>query len=217
MHPPRLGGQYYRGNDERSDRLFNNGFYRTATIDLHLVDSSGNRIKWGDSADDDLSIEIKIQRAPNTTGELFSERVWKSVSLQHFCQSTPGPMKEFKFDVVKKDELWSATIPLPKTDKSEMQNLRGIVYLMYGVQPSSEKLPRPHFAMRYDLQSGSGKISEDSVLWMGSLYTLGNRVMVPDDDRILLDRWFDWRPIPVVEGEGSKDRKLLGVEEHLSH
>ena len=41
MHPPRLGGKYYRGNDERDNTLFNRGFYRTATIDLNLVDSSG--------------------------------------------------------------------------------------------------------------------------------------------------------------------------------
>jgi hypothetical protein len=46
------------------------------------------------------------------------------------------------------------------------------------------------------------------------MYTLGGRVLVPEEGKILLDRWFDWRPIPVIEGEAATDPKLLGVEEH---
>jgi hypothetical protein len=88
-----------------------------------------------------------------------------------------------------------------------------MVYMMYGVQPGRQ-LPRPHFAIRYDIQVEEDKISNESVLWMGSMYTLGNRVLVPEEGKILLDRWFDWRPIPVVEGEATTDPKLLGVEEH---
>ena len=64
LHPPRLGGKYYRGNDERDPLLFNSGFYRTATIDLNLVNSAGNRVEWESDTNGDLSVEIRIQRAP---------------------------------------------------------------------------------------------------------------------------------------------------------
>jgi len=213
MHPPRLGGQYYRGNDERSDSLFNGGFYRTATIDLRLVDSTGRRLQWNDATSDNLEIEIQIRRAPKATRELFTSRVRERVSIEHYCQSTDFNDK-LKFTAVKEEELWKARIPLPRRDKWTGDQAQGMVYLMFGTQPGEDQFPRPHFAIRYDLLVRDGKISDESVLWMGSMYTLGNRVLVPDEKKILLDRWFDWRPIPVIEGEAASDPKLLGVEEH---
>ncbi len=227
LHPPRLGGQYYRGNDERDDSLFNHGFYRTATIDLHLVDGDGNkvdaplnpvsrnRLRWGDAASENISLEIRIERAPNATRELFSERVHSQTAIEHYSQSSPGVQDKMKFDVVEAENLWLARVPLPPMADGNTQHSDGMVYLMYGVQPGPKNLPRPHFAVRYDLNIADGKVSDDSVLWMGSIYTLNNRVLVPGEDEILLDRWFDWRPIPVIEGEGSKDASLLGIDEHL--
>lgn len=215
MHPQRLGGQYYRGNDERNELLFNGGFYRTATIDLHLVDSKGNRLKWGSDAKDDLLIEVTIQRAPNATKELFSERVHNLLTLQHYCQTRPMSNCKMKFEVVKKDDLWTAKVPLPKFGQWEENQAEGMIYLMYGVQPGEKQAPRPHFAVRYDLQQEGDRISNESELWMGSMYTLGNRVLVPEGKKILLDRWFDWRPIPVIVGEASTDPKLLGTDDHL--
>ena len=92
--------------------------------------------------------------------------------------------------------------------------------MMYGVDhtvssATGSASPRPHFGIRYEIDLDQGKIAKPSTLWMGSMYTLGGRVMVPDKNRVLLDRWFDWRPIPVIEGEGSSDPKLLGLPEHL--
>lgn len=215
MHPPRLGGQYYRGNDERNDDLFNGGFYRTATIDLHLVNSNGDELNWGDRPSEDVAVEIAISRAPNATRELFSHRVLDSLSVEHFCQTNPELNRKFKLDIVEKEEVWKVKVPLPKTDKWQEQKSEGMIYLMYGKQPGQEQLPRPHFAVRYDLELAKGAVSEASVLWMGSMYTLGGRVLVPDEKKILLDRWFDWRPIPVIEGKAATDSKLLGTEEHL--
>lgn len=215
LHPPRLGGRYYRGNDERSASLFNQGFYRTATIDLHLVNSAGERLKYEDSIDGDLSIEIVIERAPKATKELFSQRVLDSIAIEHFSQSVPRFKRSDKFTAVEKEDLWKAVIPLPSRDRWKSKRGRGMVYMMYGVQPGENRFPRPHFAIRYDVQLDGQKISADSELWMGSMYTLGNRVMIPDEKKILLDRWFDWRPIPVIEGEAATDPKLLGIEEHV--
>lgn len=215
LHPPRLGGQYYRGNDERDDSLYNNGFYRTATIGLHLVDAEGKRLQWGDKVGDDLSVEIVIERAPKATRELFSARVLSQTSLEHYSQSSPGVQQKLKFEVVEEEDEWSVQIPLPPRTVGATQESKGMIYLMYGMQPGEKSLPRPHFAVRYDLRITDSKIATDSVLWMGSMYTLNNRVLVPDEKEILLDRWFDWRPIPVIEGEGATDASLLGTDEHL--
>ena len=44
-HPDRIGGTYYRGNDERSDKLYNGGVYRTCTFRLELRGSDGRRCR----------------------------------------------------------------------------------------------------------------------------------------------------------------------------
>ena len=220
MHPPRLGGRYYRGNDERDPSLFNGGFYRTATIDLQLIDAENNQVQWEDEVSGDLFIEITIDRAPQATRELFTDRVREAVSLQHFNLEKEIDGNESQFDVVEAEQQWRAKIALPKINSWEDGRTAGMIYMMYGVDhavksATGKPTPRPHFGIRYEVEILQGKIAQSSTLWMGSMYTLGGRVMVPDDNRVLLDRWFDWRPIPTIEGEGSSDPELLGVPEHL--
>ena len=218
MHPLRLGGRYYRGNDERNPKLFNGGFYRTATIDLLLVDANGNPIQWDDQASEEMFVEIAIDRAPQATRELFTDRVRAAVSLQHYNLSHQVDGDKSKFDVEKDEQRWRARIALPKIDGQDGRTA-GMIYLMYGVdhavKSTSGATPRPHFGIRYEIELDQGKVVEPSTLWMGSMYTLGGRVLVPNKDQVLLDRWFDWRPIPTIEGEGSSDPKLLGLPEHL--
>ncbi len=213
MHPPRLGGRYYRGNDERDPALFNGGFYRTATIDLQLVGADGKSVKWNDAVPEKLFVEIVIERAAEATTELFSERVRAGVVLLHFDQDG-GDGAEFKFEVEEAGQRWRAVVPLVNGGLAE-----GMIYLMYGVDhavrtSTGEASPRPHFGIRYQIEVVNERIGRTSSLWMGSMYTLGGRVLVPDRDRVLLDRWFDWRPIPEIKGRGSSDPKLLGLPEH---
>ncbi|MEM6796822.1 MAG: hypothetical protein AAF725_22810, partial [Acidobacteriota bacterium] len=40
---PRLASTFYRGNDERSDRLFNGGHYLTSSFDLSILDAATGR------------------------------------------------------------------------------------------------------------------------------------------------------------------------------
>lgn len=215
MHPPRLGGRYYRGNDERSDRLFNGGFYRTATIDLNLVEKDGLRIQWGDEVERELFVEIEVKRAPKSSRDEFTDHIAGLAAIEHFSQSVPGLQQKLKFEVVEKENVWSVKVPLPKLRETpESQQAKGMIYLMYGVQPGEGKKPRPHFAVQYDLRFKDGKIINNSVLWMGSMYTLNNRVMVPEEEQILLDRWFDWRPIPLIEGD--EGASMVGLNEHIA-
>ena len=219
MHPQRLGGRYYRGNDERDSALYNGGFYRTATIDLRLIDAMEDPVKWGDAVSGELSIEITIDRAPQATRELFTDRVREAVSLQHYNLPNQVDGDESTFGVVEAEQRWQAKIALPKTDSWKNGRTAGMIYMMYGVDhavktKAGSSSPRPHFGIRYEINVVHGEISQASTLWMGSMYTLGGRVLVPSKEQVLLDRWFDWRPIPVIEGEGSSDPKLLGLPEH---
>ena len=220
MHPPRLGGRYYRGNDERDPALFNGGFYRTATIDLRLVDADDNPLEWGDTISGDLFVEITIDRAPQATRELFTDRVRKGVTLQHFNLPNQIDGQQSQLTVVEAEQRWRARIALPTTGSWQEERTTGMIYLMYGTDytiktASGSPSPRPHFGIQYKVDLNESKISQLSTLWMGSMYTLAGRVIVPRENQVLLDRWFDWRPIPVIKGKGSNDPKLLGLPEHL--
>ena len=219
MHPARLGGRYYRGNDERDPALFNGGFYRTATIDLQLSDAEGTSMQWADETSGELFVEIIIERAPEATRELFTERVREAVSLQHYNVANKIDGEVSQFEIVKEQQRWRARIALPKKQLLNDGRTEGMIYMMYGVDHAVKSAtgaptPRPHFGIRYEVELDQGRISQASTLWMGSMYTLGGRVLVPSKDQVLLDRWFDWRPIPVIEGEGSSDPELLGLPEH---
>jgi hypothetical protein len=105
MHLPRLGGIYYRGNDERSPELFNGGFYRTAELLVRLVDRNGAPIEFGDAVSpNELSIEFKATRAAGATQQLFSPR-----TMRIHLGSTHRPMssspERFTFTMVRLSEI----------------------------------------------------------------------------------------------------------------
>ena len=217
MHPKRLGGVYYRGNDERSDGLYNGGFYRTATMDIYLTDQAGNRLAWGDSLDPDQAhIEITIERAPLATRELFSDRVLNSIYLQHFSETDPSFDERLLFYEVEHEQKWKAVVPVSRWGSDRTQ-ANGKIYLFYGGQKYGTQTGRVHFGIEYQFQLEEGKIQTQSELWMGSLYDLGGRVLVPSPDEVLLDRWFDFRPIPVIQENPSDDPELLGLPEHETY
>lgn len=215
MHPPRLGGVYYRGNDERDSALFNGGFYRTARLEVWLTDSSGKKLQWGDEAPGELFIEFEIKRAANTTGELFNDHIMSVIGLsddvrtgdeaQH--QITVGKVLPMK--TIQADQTWRCRFSIG--DLKDPAKSSGKLFV---VQNTSK--PKAHYAIEFELTlNESGKIAETSQLWMGSLYNLNGRVFVPYDvQKILLDRWFDWRPIPEITGPQTDDPDLLGIPEH---
>lgn len=221
MHPPRLGGIYYRGNDERDPGLFNGGFYRTAELEVWLINAQGERIQWDDEiTDQQLSIELTIRRSPGTTPELFSQRIMSTAFLRRFREtpvesdSTIDESLEIPLQVQQPDQRWSATIPLePVADWSEGRNA-GVIYLFYGPTIVDGQKGRVHYGIRYELESKDGRVTRESSLWMGSLYDLGGRVLIPQEGEVLLDHWFDFRPIPEIEGKNPDRPELLGIPEH---
>lgn len=251
MHPPRLGGVYYRGNDERAPELFNGGYYRTATMEVWLVDREGNRLQWGHEINPDqaLSIEYVIERAVGTTPALFTSEIMKSAFLRHhpnFALKDPKryPLStnesgtrlasETKNQEMRKPtgqplnmtadssqpgspsavQTWQARVTLVPFEHWSHGSTDGIIYVRHGANPIDGDRGRAHYGIVYDLQIEDGKIGDRSEIWMGSMYNLNGRVLIPDADHILLDRWFDFRPIPEIEGENTLNPELLGIPEH---
>ncbi len=215
MHPPRLGGVYYRGNDERDPRLFNGGFYRTAQLEVWLTDDQGETLEWGDVPSGDLFIDFEIRRAPNTTGELFSDQVMAVVGLTNEVRITEDADHRTEIgsviamETIESGQRWRSRYRIGGLN--DQKEIKGKLYL---VQNTTK--PKAHYAIEFEIAvDGSGAITNESQLWMGSLYNLNGRVFVPyDNQKILLDRWFDFRPIPEITGPQTDDPNLLGIPEH---
>lgn len=218
-HPPRLGGTYYRGNDERSPALFNGGFYRTATMHLALCDHQDRRLAWGDPfPSGGVAVRLEIERAPMATPTLFTKAVMAKAFLSP-CRSSihvPGlAALIYPLETVEEGERWVGHIPLtvPIPDAAGTMVLTGEAYL-YNCVPGDDLIKeRPHLGIRYRIDVKEGVIQPGSDLWMGSLYRL-SQIFYPPPDKILPSEWFDSREIPVIEGANTSDPALLGVEEH---
>ncbi len=228
MHPKRLGGVYYRGNDERSPELFNGGFYRTATMETWLVDDTGNRLKWGDDIRDrSVAISFSIERAPGTTAALFTNEIMDGVFLKHhrFKSLKPPVVEsdpaEYRIKILNIESTtsmpkWTAQVPLTQLGEWNDGIAEGVIYIHQGNRLDGEMKGRVHFGIRFRIQIEGGKISAESELWMGSMYHLAGRAIVPAEGTILVDHWFDFRPMPEIDGSNSSDPKLLGIPEHQS-
>lgn len=225
MHPKRLGGVYYRGNDERSPALFNGGFYRTATMQLWLTDENGNRLHWNDEpADQEMTITLSIERASGATNSLFSRRIMNSTFLKHVASSQPNTTSSYAdgqkvlLREMETGEKWQASVSLGLVQNWRDGIKEGQIYLHHGNQVNATgQKGRIHFGINYKIQIVENKISNESEIWMGSIYNLNGRVLIPDENSILLDRWFDFRPIPEIRGSNTSDPTLLGVPEHTSN
>ena len=213
-HPPRLGGAYYRGNDERSDKLFNGGNYRTATMELQLEDSDGNRMDWGSEVNGGrIGIRLRINRAPQATTHLFRDKALTACAL---TKQIPGlETNQFAdepvhFEVVESGEVWEAFYPLGELQLEEetgSAELKGRLYL----GPNRQKA---HYGIEYSLVIRDGRINAESELWMGAIYVT-SRVVVLEEGDIPIADWFGFQPIPEIVGENSTDRDLLGISEHI--
>ncbi len=215
MHPKRLGGVYYRGNDERNEALFNGGFYRTAQLEVWLVDESGKRLAWGDEVSGPLFVEFEIRRSANTTGELFTEQVMSRIALADSVVQQDGK-KIAEMACVTPGQVWKSRLPIGQSEDWEVEkHTQKHLGKLFVIQQSVK--PKPHYGIVFELNIVDGKIDNSSQLWMGALYDLKGRVLVPRGDKVLLDRWLDWRPIPEIEGRHTEDAELLGLPEHVGN
>ncbi len=137
-----------------------------------------------------------------------------SVALVNgFFDAASGPMTESPAWLEPLDPgwRWVAYVPLAKPQSQ----LEGVVY-MYPAGVAADGYPSgmPSYSVAYSLRFSDGKLAEGSDLWMDSF---GNGAFAPPIPRHLLPyrEWLDYRPLPVITGENSKDPKLLGVDEYV--
>ena len=191
-------------------------------MEVWLTDEQGNRLQWNDEVtDQQLSITLSIERATGATNSLFSSRILDSTFLKHVASpqplkaSSPAADRKILLREMKAGEKWQAKISLGSLQDWSDGTKEGLIYLYHGNQVNPEgKKGRIHFGIKYNIQLVESRISDMSEIWMGSIYNLNGRVLIPDDNSILLDRWFDFRPIPEIRGPNTSDPTLLGIPEH---
>jgi mono/diheme cytochrome c family protein len=215
-HPRQVAGTYYRGNCERHADLFNGGNYLTATFRIHLCDDNERAVGVGDPLPPGgLFLRVEIERAPGTADSLFSQQMMSSVFLseEFYYESKGAALRDrpTRLATLEESQRWAASVPIPLPASSGSRH--GLVYLYTGRIDGDKIRGEPHYGIVYDLQFADGKLSADSDLWMNSF---GNPTVAAPlhPDKIPFTEWFDYRPIPPIAGENSRDPKLLGTEEY---
>lgn len=217
-HEPRLGGTYYRGNSERNAALYNNGNYRTATLELALIDSSGQTVDYDHPFSGELSIQLVINSAPGATPVLFSDDIMAGLLLAPGYH--PEGMTVFTKDVgafepTAQPNQWKATFSLKDLDRDPT----GLIYLYRGKRDDDGNIHvsgMPQLGIVYDLQLKDRTITSGSELWMDAIYFPEGVAPPPKDGKLPWTQWFDYQPIPIIEGENVKDPTLLGITEDPS-
>ncbi len=215
-HLKQLGGTYYRGNDERDTRLFNGGFYRTAAMHLKLADADGKKLNWGDQVGaGQLYVELEIERAKQATPALFTDAIMQTIFMSRqvaLLNKPEGVDTPAYFENVEPGQRWLARYPI-RNDKSEL-TLDGMIYVYKGHAGNGTVNGKFHYGISYDVRIVDGAISPESEMWMGSL-SVPVGLIIPPPDRMVLNEWFDFRPLPEVEGENTTDPALLGIPEYV--
>lgn len=221
-HGKRLGGTYYRGNSERNEALYNNGYYLTATFDLALVDRQGRQLAYEDALDrpDDLRIRLRISPAPGATPVLFSDEIMSGLVLTtryHPQRITVSADRAAGFQRVSESDSWEAFFPVAiEGDQAE-----GLVYLYRGERQASGAIATdgtPHVGIVYDLRIADSQISRQSELWMDAIYYPSEDVALPAERHLIpWTQWYDYRPMPIIEGANADDPDLLGISEYQSN
>jgi hypothetical protein len=213
-----VGGTYYRGNDERSEKLFNGGNYRTATMRLALLDETAKPLSVGDRiVGDKLLVRLEIERARQATRDLFTEDMIRAVLLTRRTADQKEPLPEDEpasFETLERGERWAATYKLPAYHGDADAALDGVLYVVSGAQRDGEAVRgTQQYGIVYSLRIRGRVIQPNSELWLGPILVPGN-FQFPMPNTITLSEWLDTQPIPEITGENSTDPKLLGIPPH---
>ncbi len=221
-HPPveaRVKASFYRGNDERNPRLFNNGNYRTATFHVGIFDSDGNQLAVGDEVTGkDLFVKLTIDRPPFTPDFLYEPRFMKTMFLTSECDRFLGrdrPVAD-RVDLITTEPMqqWEAKYPI----KSCCAEAKGVIYVCeeyhytpwYMAGESQRGGARFHYAVQYNLKFEDQQLAEASDIWMGALY----RTRKFRQTTVPLDQWFSHEPIPELPAKNVDDPDLLGISDY---
>ena len=215
-HVSRLGGVYYRGNNERNPALFNRGNYQTAVIRIGLCDGEKQPLERGDAVQSQsrMWVHLEMDRAPFAAEQLFTAAIMERVFLSdRFLREGDGePPTIVPLNPIVAGERWDAYYPLP-TKVTADGTQKGLIYIYQRTNADGYDA-MPHYGIKYDLTFTNGRLADASELWMAPLYVPPG-VIPPHPTKVPQCEWFDDRPLPVIVGDNTRDSKLLGVDEHL--
>ena len=215
-----LSVTYYRGNDERSEQMFNGGQYRTVTFHVGLENEAGKPIKYGQKFEGKpVYIKVSFVRSPDTSSGYFTSEYMRRMYLTMQAGRFNGRSEPVKDRVewieTKPGLIWEARFHLPSGDAfpatwnedepygDNSNRHRGVVYLCEDrIQQDLVIGGRFHYAIEYDLQIENGIVGEESDLFMGSTYSGRNFTRY----RITDEQWLSRKPIPekpMIEPDGS--------------
>ncbi|MFM9960571.1 MAG: c-type cytochrome domain-containing protein [Planctomycetaceae bacterium] len=214
-----LGGTYYRGNDERNEKLFNGGDYRTAILRLSLIDEHDQPVAIGQpQSGSQLFVRLEIERAANASPTLFTDQIMGDMLLTQRVGDRKEPMptdEPAKLEVLQIGDRWAAKYRLGDFDGQPEVALNGIVYVYTNPVRTQESIQGTlQYGIVYTLRIRERTLQENSELWLGPILVPGN-FQYPTPGRITLNEWLDTQPIPEITGDNSRDPALLGIPEHL--
>ncbi|MDA1016364.1 MAG: hypothetical protein O3A00_18135 [Planctomycetota bacterium] len=217
----RLQSTFYRGNDERSPKLFNNGAYRTATFHLSVVNQDGRPINIGDKLGDQrLFVRFEVERPPFTPDFLYSERLMSKMFLTRECDkflAESGVPDRVDLTMIEDMQRWEALYPLDHIAADGQA--RGIIYVneeyyhpTYWWSSSKQWIgSRFHYGISFRLATRDGRVTDESDLYMGSLY----RTRKFPNWKVPLSEWFSHEPIPELPyAPNTDDPELLGIDDY---
>lgn len=214
-----LGGTYYRGNDERNEKLFNGGYYRTAVMKLSLIDENDQPLTLGQTvSSSQLFVRLEIERAQQAAPILFTDELMTAVLLSR----STGDRKELlagdepaHFAVLESGERWVAKYRLGDfTGQAEIA-LNGTIYVYTGAMISEASVQgQLQYGIVYALRIRDRTLQENSELWLGPILVPSN-FQYPAEGKITLAEWLDTNPIPEITSDNTTDPKLLGIPEYL--
>ncbi len=214
-----LGGTYYRGNDERNEKLFNGGYYRTAVMKLSLTDEHDQPLTLGQTvSSSQLFVRLEIERARQATPSLFSDQLMTDVLLTRRTGDRKEPLagdEPVHFEVLESGDRWAAKYRLGDFAGQAELALNGTIYVYTGAMQSEASVQGSlQYGIVYALRIRERTLQENSELWLGPILVPGN-FQYPAEGKITLAEWLDTNPIPEITSDNTTDPKLLGIPEHL--
>jgi YHS domain-containing protein len=223
---PRLQASFYRGNDERSPKLFNNGNYRTAKFNISLCDQDRQTVAAGDNIKGrQLYLKFEIDRPPFTPDFLYNKEMMDTMFLTAECDYFLGRNAPVADEVglteIEPMQKWEAMFPITaKKSCCQPATFGDTVYVCEKYLKESN-LPfvgkrqigsRFHYAVRVDLNVKNDVVVDNSDMYMGALY----RTRKLPTWRVPMTEWFSHEPIPELPGENVEDPELLGITDHIA-
>ena len=216
-----LGGTYYRGNDERNEKLFNGGYYRTAVMKLSLIDENDQPLTLGQTvSNSQLFVRLEIERARQAAPMLFNDELMTAVLLSRNTGDRKEPLagdEPAHFAVLESGERWAAKYQLGDFTGQTEVALNGTIYVYTGAMISEASVQgQLQYGIVHALRIRDRTLQENSELWLGPILVPSN-FQYPAEGKITLAEWLDTNPIPEITTENTTDPKLLGIPEHLDN